>query len=88
VFTEDVEVPTEVTTIHFYTKAQDITEDTASRMTKKIAKSHFVIGAKFVSEVVTPVVGSIRLDVVVMTQDHVEFKKSPEFKWFTDNAMY
>jgi len=79
-------VPTHV--VRLFSKAQDMQQSKTDKIIEKVVSSPFVIGAKFVSEVVTPVVGTIRLDIVVNNKDSVELKQKENFEWITEHCLY
>lgn len=82
--TEDI--PTR--TIRLFTKAQDMNREQATAIIDRVVECPYTIGAKFTSEIVCPVVGSIRLDVIVDNSDAVQFKEPEDFTWSTESAMY
>jgi hypothetical protein len=79
-----------VETVHLYIRSQDLTSEQAKRIIKRTAESKYVMSARFVSEVVTPSVGSIRLEAVINNSDHAQLNEGDGsgFKWFTDKPIY
>jgi len=80
--------PTE--TVHLYIRSQDFTSDQAKRIIDRVSDCPYVLSARFVSEVVTPSVGSIRVETLINNEDYAELNEKGKsgFQWTTDKPIY
>jgi hypothetical protein len=80
-------IPTK--TISFYIKSQDISQSQVERISERVSKSPYAVGAKFTPEIAITLVGSYRLDVVVDITDSASLNDDPAsgFRWITEKAL-
>lgn len=79
-----------VETLKFYLRSQDFTREQGNKIISRLVECPYFVSGRFVSEVVTPSVGTIRLEVLVNNEDHAKLNESPSagFQWITDKPIY
>lgn len=72
-----------------FLKSQDATVAQIRRISERVAKCPYVLGARFVSEQVIPDLGNYRLELVVNADDVAELNATPSsgFRWVTEHSM-
>lgn len=79
-----------VETLKFYLRSQDFSPEQGDKIISRLVESPYFVSGRFISEVVTPSVGTIRIEVLVNNEDHAKLNESQNsgFQWITDKPIY